>query len=153
MESELQNTSRPAAVVAALEKKKVARQSDEKLLKRSDKYGKITWVELPTQKEHFPPQATIALVVDVPENKGAIKVYERKNDEYVGMVGSAYANSMVIIEWNEGWWFRVVGSIRVGYITNKDDRSEEGHGGQVVEEEGHGGQVAEEEGHSGKPEV
>ncbi|EER43769.1 predicted protein [Histoplasma capsulatum H143] len=62
-----------------------------------------------------PPQNSVAVVVDVVESQGAIRIFERKDDSYVNGVGTEEAGHMVIVPWNSGWWFRVSGSIRVGY--------------------------------------
>lgn len=64
-----------------------------------------------------PPANTVAIVVDVPHNKGAIRIYNStENDAYIGTVGTEDAGFMVIIPWEGSWWFRVLGKLRVGFI-------------------------------------
>lgn len=64
----------------------------------------------------MPPIGTVAIVVDVPKDTGAIRIHEEGSGKYVGGVGTENAGYMVIVTWDTCWWFRVAGSICVGYI-------------------------------------
>ncbi|KAK3938102.1 hypothetical protein QBC46DRAFT_169887 [Diplogelasinospora grovesii] len=104
-----------------IRKMKVERQTDNALLKQFEellKHGEcgIAWNELHKATKIVPPRGTVAIVVDVPENKGAIRVFEDASDQYLGGVGTEHAGFMVIVPWDENWWFRVSGSLRIGYI-------------------------------------
>lgn len=65
----------------------------------------------------MPPAGTVAIVVDVPKDTGAIRIHEGESRLYVGGVGTENAGFMVIVTWDTSWWFRVAGSLCVGYIT------------------------------------
>ena len=64
----------------------------------------------------------MAVVVDVVNNQGAIRIFEKENDEYVNGVGTEEAGSLVIIPWDSNWRSRVSGSLRIGYVVVKDAR-------------------------------
>jgi len=61
----------------------------------------------------------VAVVVDLVYNQGAIRVFEKAGDTYVNIVGTEEAGNLVIVPWESTWWFRVSGSLRVGYIKAK----------------------------------
>ena len=54
------------------------------------------------------------------DNQGAIRVFEKEDDTYVNIVGTEEAGNMVIVPWKSTWWFRLSGSLRIGYIKVKD---------------------------------
>ncbi|KAI2376528.1 hypothetical protein LOY89_002677 [Ophidiomyces ophidiicola] len=66
-----------------------------------------------------PPKNTITIIVDIVHSQGAIRIFENGDDLYVDGVGTEDAGYMVIIPWNTSWWFRVSGSLRVGYAAGK----------------------------------
>lgn len=63
-----------------------------------------------------PPDNTRFIVVDMPENKGAIRIFDKKDDNYVGAVATEDAGYMIVVPWSSSWWFRASGSLTVGYI-------------------------------------
>ncbi len=67
-----------------------------------------------------PPPNTVAVIVDLVDDQGAIRMYEKESDTYVDMVGTEEAGNMVILPWQSTWWFRVSGSLRVGHVKLKD---------------------------------
>lgn len=67
-----------------------------------------------------PPANTVAVVVDVVDNRGAIRIFEKEGEEYVDGVGTEETGNLVIVPWESSWWFRVSGSIRTGYVVVKD---------------------------------
>jgi hypothetical protein len=82
------------------------------------KYGdcSITW-ETPSKGIRIePPTNTVAVVVDVPKDKGAIRVFKSGIDKHLGTVGTEDAGHIVVVTWDTSWWYRVSGSLRVGYI-------------------------------------
>jgi hypothetical protein len=57
--------------------------------------------------------------VNIHKDRGAVNVYETPGDKFIGGVGSEDAESLVMIPWNERWWYYSIGSLRVGYIKKK----------------------------------
>jgi len=76
----------------------------------------ISWSTPAKGTKIEPPAQTDAIVVDLVDSQGAIRIYEKANDEYVDGAGTEEAGNFVIIPWESKWWFRVSGSLRVGYI-------------------------------------
>jgi hypothetical protein len=65
----------------------------------------------------------VAVVVDVTNNKGAIRIFEKGGDNRVGAVTMEEAGNMVIVPWDSNWWFRASGALRVGYIEEEGEQS------------------------------
>ncbi|KAG8419136.1 hypothetical protein J3459_011485 [Metarhizium acridum] len=82
----------------------------------------ITWRhDLPKGTRIQPPANTFLIVIDVPENKGAIRVFDSTADKHLGTVGTEDAGYMVGVPWDINWWFRVSGSLNVGYIMHQEE--------------------------------
>jgi hypothetical protein len=62
----------------------------------------------------------VAVVVDLVKNVGAIRIFEKGGLKRVGHVGTEEAGNMVIVPWNSKLWFRALGSVKVGYIVEKE---------------------------------
>jgi len=58
----------------------------------------------------------VAIVIDVSARGGAVRIFQNDSDERVGAVGVEEAENLVIVPWDSNWWFRVSGSLRVGYV-------------------------------------
>lgn len=67
-----------------------------------------------------PPGGTIAIVVDVISNQGAIRIFEKESGEYIDGVGTEEEGYRIIVPWHEDWRIRVSGNIEIGYIRLKD---------------------------------
>jgi hypothetical protein len=64
----------------------------------------------------------VAVVVDVVHNRGAIRIYDKKDGssgEPIDGVGIESAGNVVIVPWDSDWWLRVSGSLQVGYIVER----------------------------------
>jgi len=79
----------------------------------------ITWTTPPKQTEIKPPENTVAVVVDVVDNRGAIRIFEKGGDKFVDGVGTEEKGNIVIVPWNSNWWFRASGSLQVGYVVKR----------------------------------
>lgn len=79
----------------------------------------ITWTTPSKGTRIDPPATTLAIVVDVVHSQGAIRIFEKSDDEYVDGVGTEEAGNRVIVPWKSNWWFRASGSLQVGYIVGK----------------------------------
>ncbi|OJD26560.1 hypothetical protein ACJ73_02050 [Blastomyces percursus] len=88
--------------------------------KGCDACDSITWTTLPKATRIDPPENSVAVVVDVVNSQGAIRIYEKEGDSYVDGVGTEAAGHMVIVPWDSGWWLRVSGSLQVGYAIAKN---------------------------------
>lgn len=67
-----------------------------------------------------PPPNTVAVVVDVVRNRGAIRIFEKEGGEYVDGVGTEEEGYRIIVPWQNTWWFRASGVVELGYIKGKD---------------------------------
>ncbi len=74
-------------------------------------------MSLPTATEIRPPINTVAVVVDLVQCRGAIRIF--KDDKRIGAVGTGEAGNRVIIPWDNAWWFRASGSLQAAYIIEK----------------------------------
>lgn len=110
-----------------IRKIKASKKTDQELLEECvderARQGKTSgpcrmteWVTPPTQQKVQPPENTLFVVVNIPENKGAIRVFEGDPEQYAGVVGTESAGHMTIIPWNSNWWFRVSGSPTIAYV-------------------------------------
>lgn len=61
----------------------------------------------------------MAVVVDIVDKQGAIRIFEMGGDKRVDAVGTESAGNIVIVPWDSNWWFRALGSLKVGYIIEK----------------------------------
>ncbi len=66
-----------------------------------------------------PPADTVAIVVDLRKNWGAIRIYKAQNDDYVDMVGMEEAKNLVIVLWQNDWVYLCTGSPRVGFVKKR----------------------------------
>lgn len=57
----------------------------------------------------------MAVVVNVGGNQGAVHIFEKNDDSYVDTVGTEETGYVVVVPWGNDWWFRVSGSLQVGY--------------------------------------
>jgi hypothetical protein len=62
---------------------------------------------------------TVAIVVDVRDNRGAINIHEKESNEFIDGVGIEEAGNLVIVTWDSNWYYWAVGTLRVAYIKLK----------------------------------
>jgi hypothetical protein len=79
----------------------------------------ISWTNPLKGESTTPPTGTVAIVIDVRGNKGAIRIYEVSGRSFRGSVGLEEAGKMVIIPWDSGWYYSAAGSLPVGHIVEK----------------------------------
>ncbi|KAK4065950.1 hypothetical protein Purlil1_13989 [Purpureocillium lilacinum] len=96
------SSSAAATANMAIEVKmtRVERQADAALLAYFSEFGDcgISWAEPTKAQKIEPPANTVGIVVDVPHNKGAIRIYNStENDAHIGTVGTEDAGFMVIM--------------------------------------------------------
>jgi hypothetical protein len=79
------------------------------------------WIDItpPDLVDRCPPPNTKAIVVDVRERRGAVKIYEANDDSYLGGVGNESA-AFVVVPWNKKWNFSCFGFLRVANIVEKN---------------------------------
>jgi len=82
----------------------------------------LTWTTPPKGDRIDPPKDTVAVIVDVSSNRGAIRIYEEAEGTRVGGIGMEEEGKQVIVPWNNSWWIRASGSLRVGYVIEKTER-------------------------------
>lgn len=68
----------------------------------------------------LPPPNTIAVLVNISSDGGAIKIGENSDNDLgvdaVGMVGTNDADGLIIVPWDVRWWFYSIGSIEIKYV-------------------------------------
>jgi len=87
----------------------------------------IDWITPPTSTHVIPPKKTTkAVIVDVRNkgDKGAIRVFRDGQNDRIGTVGTTDKGPMMVVPWEDGWWYRAIGSPKVGYVI-EDGTSEE----------------------------
>jgi len=67
----------------------------------------------------YPPENTIAIVVDISKDGGRIKFFEISNGEFVGDVSAEDYKKLVIVPWDSGWCYYSIGSLKVRYVLRK----------------------------------
>jgi len=50
------------------------------------------------------------------KSKGAIRIFEASNRRYLDGVGTELAGNLILIPWNDGWYYSVAGSLLLGFI-------------------------------------
>jgi len=78
-----------------------------------------TWITPPNRKRIYPPVGTVAIVVDVRTNRGAINIHEKESNEFIDGVGIEEAGKLVIVPWDSTSYYYAVGTVRVAYIKLK----------------------------------
>jgi hypothetical protein len=57
------------------------------------------------------------IAVDLREqSKGAIRIFEAMSRKYVDGVGTELAGNLILIPWNDAWYYSVAGSLLLGFI-------------------------------------
>jgi len=79
----------------------------------------ITWTTPPKGDRIDPPKNTVAVVIDVGSNRGAIRIYE-EGGARVGAIGMEEEGNQVTVPWKNNWKIRASGSLQVGYIVEKE---------------------------------
>jgi hypothetical protein len=78
----------------------------------------ITWTSPSKGTRVQPPPGTVAIVVNLVDNPGAIRIF--KDETYIdGVYMDDSAGSREIVLWKDGWWFRASGSPRIGYVSRE----------------------------------
>jgi len=79
--------------------------------------NKVLWTTPINNVQTEPPLETVAIIVDIRNNHGAIFIHETEGGNYIDGVGTEEAGKLVIVPWNPGWHYYSIGTIRVGHIT------------------------------------
>jgi len=90
--------------------------------KRETKCGDCSrpeWITHQDRDKITPPEGTMAVVVDVRNNIGAIRIIEVQSNEYLGGVGLEDNGYLVLVPWQGAWRYFCTGSPRVGCIVKK----------------------------------
>lgn len=57
----------------------------------------------------------MVVVVDLTSGRGAMCIYD-KTGLYVNGIGIEDEGKCMIIPWHDGWWFYVLGNLKVGLV-------------------------------------
>lgn len=77
----------------------------------------MSWANPPKGTRIFPPENTAAVVVDLTDSQGALRIFETEGDRFVDMVGMEEKGNQILVPWDTSWWLRVSGQLRIGYIS------------------------------------
>ncbi|KAL4759748.1 uncharacterized protein BDW70DRAFT_139442 [Aspergillus foveolatus] len=83
-------------------------------------YEAIEWFTPSKGVQLCPPPHTLAIVVDVISNQGAIRIFTKESGEYIDGVGTEEKGYRIIVPWHDDWRIRVSGNIDIGYLRLKD---------------------------------
>jgi len=78
-----------------------------------------TWLKPEKRTRIYPPEGTVAIVVDVRNNRGAINIHQTQSNDWVDQVGTEETGKLVIVPWTSSWYYYSVGALVVGYIVEK----------------------------------
>lgn len=76
------------------------------------------WI-VPDGKRTLPPDRTVAIVVDMRSLRGAVLVHQRKDDAYVGGVGTEETGHIVVVPWNQDWDYYTIGTTSIAYVKRR----------------------------------
>lgn len=80
----------------------------------------LEWIT-PTNNVHITPaDRTVALVIDLRTNKGAIFIHQQSDGKYVAGVGIEESGNIVIVPWNQDWYYFSIGTVRLAYAITRD---------------------------------
>jgi len=66
-----------------------------------------------------PPKSTVAIIVDICNNRAAIRIFEMQSNDYIDGVGTEEAGKLVIVLWQSNWFYWYTKSLYVGHILKK----------------------------------
>ena len=67
-----------------------------------------------------PPKNTVAVVVDVRSGQGAIHIIRTQDNKHVDKVGPVKeGENLVMVPWENTWWYYAIGSVYVAHIEKK----------------------------------
>ena len=69
----------------------------------------------PQIKSKF-PKNTIAVVVDVRQEVGVLRIFESTTGKYLDGVGTEEKGKMIMVTWETDWNYDTVGTVRLAYI-------------------------------------
>jgi len=75
-----------------------------------------TWTTHQDGDDVTPPDGTVAIVVDLRNAWGSIRIYQKQSDDYVDMVGMDEKPNLVIVPWQGDWTYLCTGSPQVGCV-------------------------------------
>ena len=79
----------------------------------------IAWITPERGKSMTPPENTVVLIVDVRSNRGAIRIFQKSDGEYLDGIGTDKYGNLMIVPWSSTWYISAAGSVRVGYVASK----------------------------------
>ena len=79
--------------------------------------GSILWTIPEKATRITPPEETVAIVIDLTDSQGALRIFEVETDKFVDMIGMDDQGNQVLVPWENQWWFRASGQLRIGYIS------------------------------------
>lgn len=81
-----------------------------------------SWIDPSNNTRTTPPQNTVAIVIDVRNNRGAVYIHETQGGKHVDGVGTENSRNLVMVPWNSDWYYYSIGSIRLAYIGKKNSQ-------------------------------
>jgi hypothetical protein len=84
--------------------------------------GDITWTSPSKGTRIYPPENTVAIIVNLVNNPGAIRIFRDESTYIDGVFIDDSDESREIVLWKIGWWFRASGSPQVAYVAKKAEK-------------------------------
>lgn len=81
----------------------------------------ISWTYPPKGTRISPPEHTVAVVVDLTDSQGALRIFETETDKFVSMVGMEETGKQILVPWDSNWWLRISGQLHIGYLKNNGE--------------------------------
>lgn len=76
----------------------------------------IEWFSPTNNVRTSPSPGTLAVVVDIGSNAGAVRIHEIDGGKFVDGVGTEESGKVVLVPWDGDWYYYTIGKIRLGYI-------------------------------------
>jgi hypothetical protein len=77
----------------------------------------VTWTNPPIGERISPPDDTVAVVVDLTNGQGALRIFEKETGGFVDGVGTEEKGNQILIPWRLKWRLRISGQLRIGYVS------------------------------------
>ena len=75
------------------------------------------WIDIfpPNSQDREAPKHALAMLFDVRDKRGTVRIFRSKDDYYLGGVDHE-SGTIIMVPWNEDWNYSCVGKLRAAYI-------------------------------------
>ena len=79
----------------------------------------LDWTTPARNSRVEPPKDTVAIVVDVRSNKGAIEIGDKDSNKHIEHIGTEELGHTVVLLWKPSWFYGSRGTTRVAHVRLK----------------------------------